>query len=65
MTSWKIIFWVTAGLYLIEILTYALFGSGEVQKWNNSTNQNVEIQPLKSPQSPDSSKQGYESTKTT
>ncbi|GJQ72178.1 hypothetical protein Trydic_g3270 [Trypoxylus dichotomus] len=66
MRSWKIIFWVTAGLYLIEILAYALFGSGEVQKWNNPiTKQNVEIQPLKSPQSPDSTKPGYESTKTT
>ncbi|KAK9720159.1 Major Facilitator Superfamily [Popillia japonica] len=63
MNSWKIIFWVTAGLYLIEILIYALFGSGDVQEWNNTTNQNVEVQPLRSPQSPDSTKQGKRNSK--
>lgn len=32
--SWRIIFWVTVGLYLIEFIVYTIFGSGEEQKWN-------------------------------
>ncbi|RZC32966.1 sialin, partial [Asbolus verrucosus] len=32
--SWSVIFYITIGLYAIEILVYTVFGSGEVQKWN-------------------------------
>lgn len=33
--QWSIIFWILAGTYLVGALTFAIFGSGELQKWNN------------------------------
>ncbi|CAB3253080.1 unnamed protein product [Arctia plantaginis] len=35
--AWRIIFYVTIGLYVIEILTYLVLGSGEEQTWNKVT----------------------------
>ncbi|KPJ15577.1 Sialin [Papilio machaon] len=35
ISAWRIIFFVTIGLYIIEIIVYTLFGSGEQQPWNN------------------------------
>ncbi|XP_037031360.1 sialin [Bradysia coprophila] len=32
--AWRIIFFVTIALYLIEILAYTIFGSGDEQPWN-------------------------------
>nr|XP_034194461.1 putative inorganic phosphate cotransporter [Osmia lignaria] len=32
---WSIIFWVLASTYCSGALTFAIFGSGELQKWNN------------------------------
>ncbi|KAL0821560.1 hypothetical protein ABMA28_005012 [Loxostege sticticalis] len=34
ISAWRIIFFVTIGLYIIEIIVYTLFGSGEEQPWN-------------------------------
>ncbi|XP_028161269.1 sialin [Ostrinia nubilalis] len=34
ISAWRIIFFVTIGLYAIEIVVYTLFGSGEEQPWN-------------------------------
>lgn len=36
ISAWRIIFFVTIGLYVIEIIVYTLFGSGEEQPWNKS-----------------------------
>jgi ACS family sodium-dependent inorganic phosphate cotransporter len=36
IASWRIIFYITIALYIIEILVYGIFGSGEVQKWNQT-----------------------------
>ncbi|XP_012287934.1 putative inorganic phosphate cotransporter [Orussus abietinus] len=33
--AWRIIFFVTVGLYLVEILVYTVLGTGEEQPWNN------------------------------
>ncbi|XP_072944996.1 sialin [Epargyreus clarus] len=35
ISAWRVIFFVTIGLYIIEILAYTIFGSGEEQPWNN------------------------------
>ncbi|XP_013140918.1 PREDICTED: sialin [Papilio polytes] len=35
ISAWRVIFFVTIGLYIIEIIVYTLFGSGEQQPWNN------------------------------
>lgn len=32
--SWRIIFFVTIGLYIVEIIAYLTLGSGEEQPWN-------------------------------
>lgn len=34
--AWRVIFFVTIVLYIIEIIAYTLFGSGEEQPWNKS-----------------------------
>ncbi|XP_022917023.2 sialin-like [Onthophagus taurus] len=60
--SWRIIFFTTIILYIIEIFFYVIFASGEEQDWNKNNNDNVEAQPLKNPQSPDGSKQDYKAT---
>lgn len=45
--AWSIIFFVTVGLYLIEILVYSFFGSGEEQGWNKAAEDKLqEEQPL-------------------
>lgn len=32
---WSIIFWILAGTYITGALTFAFFGSGKLQEWNN------------------------------
>ncbi|CAK9811897.1 Putative inorganic phosphate cotransporter [Anthophora quadrimaculata] len=34
--AWKIIFFATAALYIVEIVIYTIFGSGEEQPWNET-----------------------------
>lgn len=34
--AWRIIFFATVTLYIIEILVYMIFGSGEEQPWNKA-----------------------------
>ncbi|KAJ2945477.1 hypothetical protein O0L34_g289 [Tuta absoluta] len=47
ISAWRVIFFVTIGLYAIEIVVYTLFGSGEQQSWNNvPQKQNNENKPL-------------------
>lgn len=45
--SWRIIFWTTVGLYVVEIIVYMLCGSGEEQQWNKIEQEPGESQPLK------------------
>nr|CAH7740045.1 unnamed protein product [Callosobruchus chinensis] len=45
--SWRIIFWTTVALYIVEIVVYMLFGSGEEQSWNKVIDSPGEDQPLK------------------
>ncbi|XP_063917404.1 sialin isoform X2 [Zophobas morio] len=49
INSWRIVFYITIVLYIIEIITYAIFGSGNVQPWNHAVNRNspTEDQPLR------------------
>ncbi|XP_065161518.1 sialin [Atheta coriaria] len=50
LRSWRIIFWTTIVLYLIEIFVYVMFASGEEQPWNRADyNDIIEAQPLNSP----------------
>ncbi|KAF7990568.1 hypothetical protein HCN44_000373 [Aphidius gifuensis] len=37
--QWSIVFWVLAGTYTVGALTFAVFGTGELQKWNNPLDQ--------------------------
>ncbi|XP_063244177.1 sialin-like isoform X2 [Bacillus rossius redtenbacheri] len=39
--QWRIIFLITAGLFLAEAVFYTVFGSGVVQPWNNPNNPEV------------------------
>lgn len=34
--AWRIIFFVTVGLYIIEMVVYTVLGSGEEQPWNKA-----------------------------
>ncbi|XP_004926297.1 ec74 protein isoform X1 [Bombyx mori] len=49
ISAWRVIFFVTIGLYIIEIIAYTLFGSGEEQSWNKVTEnkEDFEVKPLK------------------
>ncbi|CAH2233463.1 jg7902 [Pararge aegeria aegeria] len=50
ISAWRVIFFVTIGLYVIEIVVYTIFGSGEQQPWNNvpqHDGENHEEKPLK------------------
>lgn len=50
ITSWRIIFFVTIGLYIVEIIAYLTLGSGEQQPWNSieGTDKNApEATPLR------------------
>nr|BAB16699.1 EC74 [Bombyx mori] len=49
ISAWRVIFFVTIGLYIIEIIAYTLFGSGEEQPWNKVTEnkEDFEVKPLK------------------
>ncbi|KRT78806.1 membrane transporter [Oryctes borbonicus] len=38
--SWSIIFYVTIGFFIIEILVYTLFGKGDEQPWNKPEDDN-------------------------
>ncbi|CAK9823012.1 Putative inorganic phosphate cotransporter [Anthophora retusa] len=49
--AWKIIFFATAALYIVEIIVYTIFGSGEEQPWNETRStdeeKNDQTLPLK------------------
>ncbi|CAK1586760.1 unnamed protein product [Parnassius mnemosyne] len=49
ISAWRVIFFVTIGLYIVEIFVYTLFGSGEQQPWNNLPQNNVEENAEKKP----------------
>jgi ACS family sodium-dependent inorganic phosphate cotransporter len=38
--AWRVIFFVTITLYVIEIIAYLLLGSGEEQSWNKTDDEN-------------------------
>ncbi|KAG6464276.1 hypothetical protein O3G_MSEX014403 [Manduca sexta] len=48
ISAWRVIFFVTIGLYIIEIVVYTLFGSGEEQPWNRvpERKEDIETKPL-------------------
>ncbi|CAH0720449.1 unnamed protein product, partial [Brenthis ino] len=49
ISAWRVIFFVTIALYVIEIIVYMIFGSGEQQPWNDvQENDQPEEKPLKS-----------------
>lgn len=54
--AWRIIFYVTVVLYIIEIIMYTTFGSGEEQAWNKIVSDSQEQQPLQT------NPNGYNST---
>ncbi|XP_047522042.1 sialin [Pieris napi] len=51
ISAWRIIFFVTIALYIVEIIVYSIFGSGEEQPWNNlkdnESDGNPEERPFK------------------
>ncbi|CAG9788581.1 unnamed protein product [Diatraea saccharalis] len=48
ISAWRVIFFVTIALYVIEILAYTIFGSGEEQPWNRvpDNTEIIETKPL-------------------
>lgn len=39
--QWSIVFWILSITYIIGAITFAIFGSGELQKWNSPDNNNI------------------------
>ncbi|CAG9774092.1 unnamed protein product [Ceutorhynchus assimilis] len=52
ISSWRILFWITVGMYVVEVIVFTIFGSGEEQPWNEAGGEDEtatgEGQPLKS-----------------
>lgn len=44
--SWQIIFFVAIGIYLVGIIVYVVYGSGDRESWNNSNS--FELNPISS-----------------
>lgn len=40
-TQWTIIFWILAATYSVGALAFATFGTGELQKWNNLSDDEI------------------------
>ena len=36
LAAWHIVFYLTAGILIIEAVVYTLLGSGELQQWNSA-----------------------------
>ncbi|XP_049817601.1 putative inorganic phosphate cotransporter isoform X2 [Aethina tumida] len=36
LLEWRLVFWIAFGVFFVTNLAFVLFGSGEVQTWNNS-----------------------------
>ncbi|CAK1555914.1 unnamed protein product [Leptosia nina] len=49
ISAWRIIFFVTIALYIIEIIVYSIFGSGEQQSWNSEPDHKIETSPEEKP----------------
>jgi len=43
--TWQSVFYISAGIYVFGVITYALLGSGEVQSWANKGSNNYEQLP--------------------
>lgn len=48
MEEWRYIFAIGAIAYILPALIYAVYGSGEVQKWNSRQNQQRDEDAVKS-----------------
>lgn len=44
MDEWQYIFGIGAMVYIIPALIFMLFGSGEVQKWNNKKDDDADTE---------------------
>lgn len=44
MDEWQYIFGIGAMVYIIPALIFMLFGSGEVQKWNNKKDDDTDTE---------------------
>lgn len=38
LTEWRIVFWITFCIFVVTTIIYVLFASGEVQPWNDTSN---------------------------
>lgn len=43
-SGWSIVFWVLGWIYCLGALTFAIFGSGQLQPWNNPEKKQVRKQ---------------------
>ncbi|XP_057327307.1 putative inorganic phosphate cotransporter [Microplitis mediator] len=39
--QWSIVFWILSVTYIVGAITFAIFGSGELQKWNSPDSNNI------------------------
>lgn len=37
--QWRLVFWITFAVNIITLIVYLIWGSGEVQPWNNADDQ--------------------------
>jgi ACS family sodium-dependent inorganic phosphate cotransporter len=49
-TQWTIIFWTLAAAYCIGALVFVIFGTGELQKWNNPLDSQTKKNGVRTPE---------------
>ena len=42
MHQWNVVFYLAAAIYILGNLIFIIFGSSEIQSWNNPKNANVQ-----------------------
>lgn len=47
MNQWNVVFYLAAAIYVLGNLIFIVFGSSEIQPWNNPENANVQKQSEK------------------
>lgn len=44
MTEWQIVFWITLGIFIVTTAIYCIYGSAEIQPWNDPEKKREEIE---------------------
>lgn len=38
--EWRVVYWISFGIFVVTVIIYGIWGSGEVQSWNDRDEDN-------------------------